>query len=374
MSGQRTADGRGRRWDIAEVLERCDLVALLDEHTAATGHGRARRWHCPVAEHTDAHASVTVHTDARGHQRWRCWSGDDTHRGDAIDLLIATQQLSRRGAIEQLAAYAGLHGAVPDPVNRCAPVAAPAPVVEPVAMHPVVERYVGACERILAGRAGTRVRAWLDERGLGAEVLAANRVGADPGRQLMARHRGLPSGHGFAATFPAFDSEGCLAYVQTRYLEPAPGGPKYENPARYLGANPKLAWTRPTTDAPSNILVICEGIPDALTATRAGLRSVALLGAHSADEHTAQRLAGHALCDGVQLVTVIDADATGRSAGQRLARHLHTHGVQLHIVEPPAAGLDLNDWARRDPTWTRTLTRTVPQVDRDIPSPSLGLP
>ncbi len=374
MSSAQSSGGRGRRCDIAEVLARSDLAALLDEHTTGVGVDRARRWHCPIAEHTDAHASVTMHTDARGHERWRCWSGDDTHRGDAIDLLMTARRLSRADAIEQLAERVGLHNTMPEPVRRRVPAPTPAVAAEPVPMHPVVERYVGACERIMAGRAGTRVRNWLEARGLDADVLAANRVGADPGRQLLPRQRGLPSGRSIAATFPAFDGEGRLAYVQTRYLEPAPGGPKYENPAGYLGANPKLAWTRRSADVPGNVLVICEGIPDALTATRAGLSSVALLGAHAADEHTAQRLARHATRNGLQLVSVVDADAAGRSAGQRLARHLQGLGVQLRVIEPPAVGLDLNDWARQDPTWARTLTRAVPQLERDISVPTIGLP
>ena len=76
-----------RRWEIDDVLARTDLARLLDELAQPATHAvRGRRWHCPVPDHPDHRASVTMHTDHRGHERWRCWSGDDTHRGDAIDL------------------------------------------------------------------------------------------------------------------------------------------------------------------------------------------------------------------------------------------------------------------------------------------------
>jgi hypothetical protein len=97
-----------KRWSITDILDRTDLAALLDEHTTATGEGHRRRWHCPVPDHDDHHASVTMAADAHGHQRWRCWSGDDTHRGDAIDLIMITQRTDRATAIEHLAQRAGL--------------------------------------------------------------------------------------------------------------------------------------------------------------------------------------------------------------------------------------------------------------------------
>jgi hypothetical protein len=60
-----------------------------------------------------------MHTDHRGHERWRCWSGDNTHRGDAIDLVMSTQHIPRGEAVEWLANRAGM---LPDqhlpPISR----------------------------------------------------------------------------------------------------------------------------------------------------------------------------------------------------------------------------------------------------------------
>jgi hypothetical protein len=173
-----------RRWGIDEVLERTDLVRLLDElAVAADGGLRARRWHCPLALHEDRHPSVSMFTDRAGHQRWRCWSGDDNHRGDAIDLVVAVRRCSQVEAVEWLASRLGI-GPADGPVQRglrSRPVPAqPAPPAEP---DPSLVRYVGACERILWTVGGTPVRRWLAGRGLrDEELLRSNHVGADPGR------------------------------------------------------------------------------------------------------------------------------------------------------------------------------------------------
>lgn len=347
------------RWTIADVLDRTDLAALLDEHAPSTGSGHRRRWHCPVPDHHDNHASVTMHTDARGHERWRCWSGDDTHRGDAVDLVMITHRVDRARAIEHLAARAGLRldEPLPPPRRRTT---APAPA-GPVPLDACVAQYVAACERILWTRAGRPVRYWLAERGFDEDLLRRNRVGADPGRELLRRATGLPGGRSLAATFPALDPEGALTYVQTRYLNPTPGGPKYENPAARLGTNPRLAWIVPDAGVSRCSLVVCEGIPDALTAAAAGMQSVAVLGAHAPDNAVADRLTRHAVDRGVELIAVVDADDAGRAWGRRLADLLDARGRSLHIIEPPS-GLDLNSWAAADAGWRDHLPATGVEV------------
>ena len=143
--------------------------------------------------------------------------------------------------------------------------------------------------------------------------------------------------------------------MQTRYLDPGER-PKYDNPAARLGPNPRIAWTRvPAASTPrAGVLIVCEGIPDALTATQAGYRAVALLGSHAADELSADRIAEHARRHRLAIVAVVDADPAGRAAGQRLARRLASRGRHIHIVEP-GTGSDLNQWARQNPQWHQTI-------------------
>ncbi|MDQ6837458.1 MAG: toprim domain-containing protein [Actinomycetota bacterium] len=349
-------------WSIEEVLTRIDLADLLDQLAQPGGQTvRGRRWHCPIQGHDDQHASVTMHIDHRGHERWRCWSGDNTHRGDAIDLVMATQHTGRIEAVDWLATRAGM---TPDrplpPITRKPPTPTRA-----VALDPVVEQYAGACEKILWTRAGLPVREWLAQRGLGEVVLRANHVGADPGRRLP-RARGLPYGASIAAVFPALDPTGHLRYLQTRYLHPG-DGPKYDNPAAVLGFNPRLAWAAAVSRPAPGVLVVCEGIPDALIAAQAGLHAVAILGAQAPDHTVAGRLATHAERHGVALLAVPDNDSAGHGWASLLGEHLVELGHTLSVIAPPEEGLDLNDWALKDPGWAEQLRSPT----RDLqPSPA----
>jgi DNA primase len=356
-----TAGGHGARWRIEDVLDRTDLAAVLDEIAQPATHSmRGRRWHCPLPEHDDHHASVTMHVDHRGHERWRCWSGDDTHRGDAIDLITATQRLSRAEAIDWLAQRAGM---IPD-----RPLPAPPRKPRParpahVPLDPAVVRYAGACERILWGPAGQPVREWLHGRGFTDELLATNHVGADPGRRMMRRRRGLPYGNSIAAVFPALDPEGRIQYLQARYLDPG-DGPKYDNPAAALGSNPRLAWTRAIGFAKPEVLVVCEGIPDALTAAQAGLRSAAVLGSQAPDHSVATRLSASAEQHDLSLVAVVDNDAAGIAWGERLSGLLGDAGQELQVIVPPTADTDLNSWASQDREWHRHLDGRGAEVEQ----------
>ena len=342
----------GGRWRIEDVLDRTDLATLLDHLAEPATHSvRGRRWHCPLPEHDDHHASVTMHTDHRGHERWRCWSGDDTHRGDAIDLAAATQHLPRAEAIDWLAQRAGMIPDHPLPAAARKPRRS-APTVVP--LDPAVTRYADACERILWGPSGRPVHDWLHDRGLDDDVLRGNHVGADPGRRMMRRQRGLPYGNSIAAVFPALDPTGNVRYLQTRYLEPG-DGPKYDNPAAALGSNPRLAWTRTDSPPRPGVLVVCEGIPDALTAAQAGFTAAAVLGSQAPDQSVAARLATHAERHHLAIVAVIDNDPAGRAWGQRLGDLLAGHDHELTIIEPPTEWLDLNAWALSDPRWVDRL-------------------
>ena len=350
-------DGPQHRWRIDELLQRCNLAVLLDElATPADGAFRGRRWHCPLPAHDDHHPSVSMFTDHAGHQRWRCWSGDDTHRGDAIDLVMTVRHCSRHNAIEWLADRLDIQ---PD---HAVPRPPPLPQMQPthpLDPDPAVVRYVEMCERILWTVGGTPIRRWLAARGLDDQLLRVNRVGADPGRRLLPRRRGLPPGSTIAAVFPALDQTGTVRYAQARNLNPG-NGPKYLNPAAELAANPRLAWTITTGPARPNFLIICEGIPDGLTAAQAGYQAVAVLGSNAPDHNVAVELAKRARRDSSHLVAVIDNDDAGHAWSNSLKRLLGGQGHPLSIVTPPTPGTDLNDWARPRPELDRQHRRHQP--------------
>ena len=219
-------------------------------------------------------------------------------------------------------------------------------------LDPIVIAYTELCARLLWTPIGRPVLDYLHGRGFRDEILHANHVGADPGRHRLQRPRGLPHGHGPGATFPALDPTGHIRYVQTRALDPGERN-KYDNPAGHLGPHPRIAWTRTTGQAWAGQLLVCEGIPDALTAAQAGYRAVALLGTNALDRTVAARIATIAERDHLAVTMIVDRDdaGAGAQAGRQLARDLGVVDVALTITEPPERH-DLNAWAVADVTWT----------------------
>ncbi|MGE0308498.1 MAG: toprim domain-containing protein [Acidimicrobiia bacterium] len=358
---------RNPRWPIDQVLDRTDLGALLDELTepAARTVGPGRKWHCPMPYHEDHRASVTMFRDRAGHERWRCWSGD--HRGDAIDLVTVVTSRDRADAIDWLASRAGMYPDRPLPPVR--PRHSDAPPAARV-MDPLVARYVHACHRILHASAGRPVLDWLHSRGLDDTTITTNLIGADPGRTMMRRARGLPYGSGIAATFPVYGPAGALTYVQARYLDPETTGRKYDNPAAALAPHPRLGFPI-TAQSQPGVTLVCEGMPDALTAAQAGFPAVGLLGAQTPDESVASRLANHAENTATRLVLVCDPDPAGRRVAETLVPLLDGCGHSATVVTPPD-GLDLNDWALRSATWPDHILAPQPDTaERSTPGRAL---
>lgn len=340
-------DRRSRSWSIGDVLDRVDLGALLDELTTpAKGHGPGRRWHCPMPDHDDHRASVTMFRDRHGHERWRCWSSD--HRGDAVDLVASTTGRTRAEAIDWLAERTGV--ASDRPLPPVAPRDASLVRAPATAMDPSVGHYVRMCARLIEGPQGKNVREWLHTRGFDDATISANMIGVDPSRLRLRRPKGLPTGVGVAATFPAFDPSGNLTYVQARYLQPDEAGRKYDNPSAALAPHPRLAFPITTQYRDVSTVLVCEGLPDALTAAQAGFPAVALLGAHTPDESVAARIASHAANRDLGVTLICDPDPAGRRVGEVLAPLLSRAGVEAAVVTPPG-GVDLNAWAMRDPGW-----------------------
>jgi hypothetical protein len=155
-----------------------------------------------------------------------------------------------------------------------------------------------------------------------------------------------------------------LRYVQTRYLNPDDGH-KYDNPASRLGTNPRLAWTLTTQPPRPGLLVVCEGIPDALTAAQHGYQAVGVLGAQAPDLRVAVHLARRATSEHRHLVAIIDHDAAGHTWGRRLAELLAEHDQPFTVIQPPTPGMDLNAWGLEDSTWTRRLHDAVASLGHD---------
>jgi DNA primase len=106
------------------------------------------------------------------------------------------------------------------------------------------------------------------------------------------------------------------------------------------------------------VLLVTEGIPDALTAAEAGYAAVGILGSQSPDDRVADALARHAASTGRQLIAVVDADPAGRAWGEHLMDLVATRGSRLKSLEPPD-GLDLNSWAASATSWIDHVRREL---------------
>ena len=104
----------------------------------------------------------------------------------------------------------------------------------------------------------------------------------------------------------------------------------------------------------SDALLVCEGMPDALTAAQAGFRSVGLLGAQTPDEVVAARLANHAQHHGLEIVDRRRPRPRRAPRRRRSPISRPTAGRCRASITPPD-GLDLNAWALADPTWYQTI-------------------
>jgi hypothetical protein len=273
-------------------------------------------------------------------------------------------------AIELLARRAGV-AEVDRPMAalRTARIQRPEPT-RPTPPSPEVERFVAATESYLWSEKGRPMQRWLAERGLGEEVLRANRVGADPGPAALDRTRGLPRG-GPAVVLPVLGPDGQAAYLQSRYLSPR--GHKYDNPSAALaGALPRVAEVRLPRPADNpDLVVVSEGIPDAMVAAQAGYRAVAVLGAGVPDERTAAALVERFPTE--RLVVAFDADAPGQAGAERLQELLGERAASQRVarLDVPVSAGDLNGWQQQaganfGDELARAMTRATTGSERSM--------
>lgn len=342
--------GSTYRIDRDELLGRVELTEVLDALSAGgfERHGR-RAWRCIDPAHPDENPSVKVSVDRTGTQRWRCWSGG--HGGTAIDAVMVAKSMPVGDAIRWL----NDHHAHLDTITR-----EPAPPSKPIGRpDPEVAGYVHRSHRLLWTPAGEPVRDWLHHRGLDDDVLKANIVGADPGRRYLPRPKGFPGGSP-AAVYPALDTNGDPVYFQARFLDPAGGRPKYDNPARRWAANPRVAWLTPPDGASERRpLVVTEGIADGLIAAQAGFAAVGVLGSQYPDARVADAIAEQA--GDRPIVICFDADDAGWRGAERLAEMLNERNKASTTVIKPPDDLDLTDWTVDDPNWADAID---PPIDR----------
>ena len=111
------------------------------------------------------------------------------------------------------------------------------------------------------------------------------------------------------------------------------------------GSLPRTAEVRlPRPPADPGLVVVSEGIPDALVAAQAGYRPAAVLGAGVPDERAAAALLDRFPTE--RLVVAFDVDGRAKPVAERLQELLAERGAADRVsrLEVPAAAGDLNGW------------------------------
>lgn len=315
-------------------------------------------WRCPNPGHvqTGRTPPLSVFRGHRGEQRWHCHGCGEG--GTAIDLLLACRGGNLREALNHLAGRVGHHhhGVDWEPLRRTARPTAKgaAGCRDPVGL----QHYVDECAERLWQPEGRAIRRWLtDVRGLAADVLAENRIGADLGPRRQPRPDGMPRALG--AVLPVI-SRGAAVYAQIRVPHPGPDRPRYLNPTTDLAANPRLARIQPAECSQPEIIVT-EGGVDALSAAAGGYRAVAVLSAGYSDEAASVALARlpH------PLVIAFDADDAGQAAAHRLVALLKAR-QRPPVVLDLGSG-DLNDALLRSDDWPTSLSAKVQRAIHSRP-------
>lgn len=334
-------------YDRDALLATVDLRVLAEEFLGPhSGPESSPTWRCPNPHHaqTGRTPPVTVFTSRRGEQRWRC-HGCGTG-GTAIDLVLACRRTDFRGALDYLAERAARQS---DPAGpRRPPTVRPRPEAHPNRQG--LDDYVHECAEALWTPAGRAVRRWLTEhRGLQADVLRANLIGADLGPRRQPRPDGMPRATG--AVLPVIVKDQAV-YAQIRVVNPALGRPRYLNPSADLVSNPRIARFRPAMCEHDEVIVT-EGAIDGLSAAAAGYRAVAVFGAGYPNPSVAHELSRLPY----PLVIAFDSDEAGDAGARRLRSYLEA--ADRPSVRVRLRHGDLNDALVRANDWPAVLASDI---------------
>ena len=298
--------------------------------------------------------------------------------GDAITFVREIEHLDFVGAVEWLAAKAGMtlrytdagEGETRRKRNRLLDVMAAA-----------TEWYH---DRLLTGPDAGAARGYLRSRGLDGDTVRAFRIGWAPPAWdelvkamraqkfaddllvecgLAFRNRSGSATDAFRGRvlFPISDADGKPVAFGGRIL-PGEDGPKYKNSpetALYSKSRVLYALDRHKSEivnaGTSGEAIVCEGYTDVIGFAAAGVpRAVATCGTALTEEHV-KLLSRFAK----RIVLAFDADAAGQGAADRFAAWEQRYELEVCVADLPP-GSDPGDLAQRDP---QRLRASVARLD-----------
>lgn len=340
--------------DVARVRQASDIVAIVSQHTQLRKSGTQWTGLCPF--HNEKSPSFSVNGNEGVYYCFGCQV-----RGDVITFVREIEHLDFVGAVEWLAAKAGIaltytdadQGAGRKRRNR---------------LQEVMERAVDWYhERLVSGPDAGAARAYLRQRGFDRPMVDEYRLGWAPGGwDALVRHLNVPddvlvdTGLGMRnkanrqqdffrgrILFPIFDDQGRPVAFGGRKL-PDAEGPKYQNSRENLLYRKSstlygLNWAK-SDIVKANEAIVCEGYTDVIGFFRAGVpRAVATCGTALTEDHlrSLKRFTK-------RVVLAYDADEAGQHAAERLYEWEARHEVEFSVLALPP-GADPDELSRSDP-------------------------
>ncbi len=334
---------RRSSYDVDQVRDRTDLLALIGQHVALKKRGGRYLGLCPF--HQEKTPSFNV-DPLKGF--WHCFGCGKG--GDAFKFVMDMERLTFPEALERLAERAGIH-----PTHV---IDAPKRKEERDFLFEVNAAAAAAFRKALIGKAGERTRAYLQQRGITAEHAERFGLGYAPaqwdalvkhlrGRGFamemlekadLVRHRG--DGDGCYDRFrhrlmiPIYDRQGRVVAFGGRALS-AEDNPKYlntgETPLFHKGRLLYAMHLAVETMKRRERAIVTEGYFDAIACHLAGFtEAVATLGTALTEEHARdlRRFAEN-------IYLVFDADSAGINAALRGQAMFREAGANVRIVRLP---------------------------------------
>ncbi len=340
--------------DIARVRAATDIVAIISEHLQLKRVGRRWVGLCPF--HNEKTPSFSVNQEEGFFHCFGC-----RRSGDAITFVREVEGLDFVGAVERLAARAGItltYTSASEGQQR----RTRARLVEAVAQ--AVDWYhARLLEAVDAGPA----RAYLRERGITGDEARRYRIGwapddwdqltraldlpkqvlTDSGLAFVNRRNRLQDTFRARILFPIYDINNDPVGFGGRVL-PGADGPKYKNSSESaIYAKSRLLyglnWAKEHV-VRADEAIVCEGYTDVIGYARVGLpHAVATCGTALTEDHVRilKRFAG-------RIVLSFDADAAGQAAAERFYEWEKSFDIDVRVAALPP-GVDPADLAQKDP-------------------------
>ncbi len=352
--------------DVERVRQASDLVDVVSKHVTLRKVGRRWTGLCPF--HAERTPSFSVNGEDGLYYCFGCQA-----RGDVISFVRQVEQLDFVGAVEWLAARAGItlryttSGEGKERARRKR-------LVE--AMAAAVEWYH---ERLLSAADAAPARGYLRSRGYDGEIVRQYKLGWAPDEwDALSRALKLPddvlrdTGLGFLnrrnrqqdsfrarVLFPIADVQGDPVAFGGRVL-PGAEGSKYKNSSDTpIYAKGRVLYGLDRAKAAivaADEVIVCEGYTDVIGFDSVGLpRAVATCGTALTEDHL-RSLRSFAR----RLVLAFDADAAGQAAADRVYEWERRFDLDVSVAAMPK-GSDPADLARTDPDVLRAaVTNAVP--------------